>query len=131
MHLQKRNGQTNDAVASQSAAKHLIHRTLAQECLDDQYKRTEGWKFLEEPEDHFAGKDAISLVDVDVDGKVTVGRDEFDDGYSCFRYDGDVVRNACAFHRVGEGSEDGNLVHVCHTVRLDDQVYVANTLEFE
>jgi len=131
VHLQKRNGQTNDAVTSQSTAKHLIHRALAQECLDDQHKGTEGWKFLEETEDHFASKNAIDLVYVDVDGKVTVGGDEFNDGDSCFRYDRDIIRDPCALHRVGEGSEDGDLVHVCHAVRLDDQVYVTNTLAFE
>ena len=41
------------------------------------------------------------------------------------------VRDSCALHGVREGAEDGELVHVCHAVGLDDQVYVTSALDFE
>jgi hypothetical protein len=32
---------------------------------------------------------------------------------------------------VREGTEDGELVHVCNAVRLDDQVYITSVRDFE
>jgi hypothetical protein len=51
---------------------------------------------------------------------VTVCGDEFDDGDFRFRCDRHVARDPCALHRIRKNVEDGNLVHVCHTVGLDD-----------
>ena len=131
MHLQKRNRQTNDTVTSQSSAEHLVHRPLTQERLDNEYKRTKSGKFLEEAENHLASKNAIYLVDANVDGNMTVNGDEFDYGDFRFRNDRHVVRDPSTLHRVRKGAEDGNFVHVRHTVGLDDQVYVTSALYFE
>ena len=126
VHLQKRNRQTDDAVAPKSAAEHLVHRTLTQERLDDEHKRAERREFFEEPKDHFASKNTVDVVDADVDGEVTVVGDEFDDWDFGFCYDRHVVRDPCTLHCVCEGAKDGDLVHVCHVVGLDDQIYITS-----
>ena len=78
-----------------------------------------------------ASEDAVDLVDIDVDGKVAVGGDKLDDRDSGLRYDCDVIRDSGALHYVCEGAKDSDLVHVCHAVGLDDQIYVTGTLDFE
>jgi len=129
VHLQKRNREANDTVTAQATSVHLIHRTLTQERLDDEHKRTQGRKFLEESENHFASEDASDVVDANVDRKVAVVGDKFDDGHSSFCYDRNVVCDPCTLHRIRQSAEDGDLVHVCHAVGLNDQVYVTGTLE--
>ena len=38
-----------------------------------------------------------------------------------------VVCKPCALHRVRQGVQDGDLVHACHGVGLDDQIFITST----
>ena len=100
MHLQERNRETDDTVTPQPTTEHLIHRTLTQECFDDEYKRAEYRKLPEKPEDHLSRENAVDVVDADVHCQIPVIGDELDYGDPGFGYNRDIIRDPCALHRV-------------------------------
>lgn len=66
-YLQKRDHKTDDRVAAQSTGIHLVHASLAQECLDHQDQLSCARQDIEILIDYFAGRDTVDLVERNVD----------------------------------------------------------------